>query len=527
MAVKYAAAQNAGDLNVVVVGWNDSTSAINSVTDSKGNTYPAAVGPTTQSGNATQVIYYASNIAAAAAGANTVTVTFNTTVKYPDVRIVEYSGIATSGALDVAVGASGSSATPSSGPLTTTNASDLLVAGNYIASNFLRVGAGYTLRVDTSPDDDIVEDQIVAATGSYSASSTQTVANWWVMQLAAFRAAGSGSADTTPPSAPASLTATAASSTQINLAWSASTDNVGVTGYLDRALPGHRLFKLRADRHLGHGHLQRHRPHRRHRYSYRVRATDAAGNLSGYSATADRQHQQRCRHHAAERAERAHGDQRLGQPDQSRLERLHRQRRGHGLSDRALPGHRLYKLRADRHLGHGHLQRHRPDRRHRYSYRVRATDAAGNLSGYSGTASRRDQQRCRHHAAERPERAHGDQRLDQPDQSRLERLDRQRRGHGLSDRALPGHRVHELRAGRHLDHDELQRHRPHGRDPLQLSRARHRCGREPQCLLGHRQCDHRQRRVRRRLPMCRVRSRIRARPVRSPWSMRQRRARGI
>src|SRR5207249_385215 len=37
--------------------------------------------------------------------------------------------------------------------------------------------------------------------------------------------------DTTKPSAPTNLTATAASSSQINLSWTASTDNVGVTGY--------------------------------------------------------------------------------------------------------------------------------------------------------------------------------------------------------------------------------------------------------------------------------------------------------
>ena len=40
-----------------------------------------------------------------------------------------------------------------------------------------------------------------------------------------------GTSDTTPPSAPANLTATAASPTQVNLAWSASTDDVGVAGY--------------------------------------------------------------------------------------------------------------------------------------------------------------------------------------------------------------------------------------------------------------------------------------------------------
>src|SRR5207245_6124242 len=37
--------------------------------------------------------------------------------------------------------------------------------------------------------------------------------------------------DTTPPSVPTNLSAGAASSSQINLAWTASTDNVGVSGY--------------------------------------------------------------------------------------------------------------------------------------------------------------------------------------------------------------------------------------------------------------------------------------------------------
>ena len=38
--------------------------------------------------------------------------------------------------------------------------------------------------------------------------------------------------DGTPPTAPGSLTATAASATQVNLTWTAATDNVGVTGYV-------------------------------------------------------------------------------------------------------------------------------------------------------------------------------------------------------------------------------------------------------------------------------------------------------
>ena len=45
LAVPYLSAQTAGNLNIVVVGWNDSTSAVSSITDSKGNTYLRAVGP--------------------------------------------------------------------------------------------------------------------------------------------------------------------------------------------------------------------------------------------------------------------------------------------------------------------------------------------------------------------------------------------------------------------------------------------------------------------------------------------------
>jgi hypothetical protein len=48
----------------------------------------------------------------------------------------------------------------------------------------------------------------------------------------------SGAGDTTPPSTPANLSATAVSSTQINLSWTASTDNVGIAGYDIRRCSG-------------------------------------------------------------------------------------------------------------------------------------------------------------------------------------------------------------------------------------------------------------------------------------------------
>src|SRR5882757_4110881 len=58
LSVTYSSAQVAGDLNIIVAGWNNSTATVSSVTDSKGNTYQLAVGPTALAGFLSQSIYY-------------------------------------------------------------------------------------------------------------------------------------------------------------------------------------------------------------------------------------------------------------------------------------------------------------------------------------------------------------------------------------------------------------------------------------------------------------------------------------
>src|SRR5206468_596426 len=90
----------------------------------------------------------------------------------------------------------------------------------------------------------------------------------------------------TPPTAPTGLTAAAANSSQINLSWGASTDNVAVTGYRVERCQGAGCTNFVqvltptgtsvSDTGLCAGTS----------YSYRVRATDAAGNLSSYSNSA-------------------------------------------------------------------------------------------------------------------------------------------------------------------------------------------------------------------------------------------------
>ena len=204
VTLAYPAAQNAGNLNVVIVSWNDASAQVSSLTDSKGNLYHLAVGPTVLTGSAplSQAVYYAKNISAAIAGANTVTLSFNSAAVYPDVRILEYSGLDLLNPLDVSAGATGNSATSNSGAVITTNAMDLLVGANIVWTQTSGPGSGFTQRVITNPNGDIAQDRVVSAVGSYSASAPLSSAGPWMMHVVAFRAAGSPAPTPTPTPAP-------------------------------------------------------------------------------------------------------------------------------------------------------------------------------------------------------------------------------------------------------------------------------------------------------------------------------------
>nr|UOI39493.1 glucoside hydrolase GH55 family beta-1,3-glucanase [Archangium sp.] len=85
--------------------------------------------------------------------------------------------------------------------------------------------------------------------------------------------------DTQAPTTPANLSATAASSSQINLTWSASSDNVGVAGYdiyRNGTLVGTSTTTSYSSTGLTASTT----------YSFTVRARDAAGNVSAVSNTA-------------------------------------------------------------------------------------------------------------------------------------------------------------------------------------------------------------------------------------------------
>ncbi len=89
---------------------------------------------------------------------------------------------------------------------------------------------------------------------------------------------GDGGGDTEPPTAPAGLTVTATTNNSVSLSWSASTDNVAVTGYdvyRNGALAGSTTTRTFTDQGLAAATA----------YGYAVAARDAGGNTSALSTT--------------------------------------------------------------------------------------------------------------------------------------------------------------------------------------------------------------------------------------------------
>jgi beta-glucanase (GH16 family) len=204
VTVPFMRAQGVGDLNVVIVGWNDTAAVVSSVTDTQQNKYTLAVGPTQLGGALSQSIYYSTNIAA---GLNSVTVTFSQSANYPDIRVLEYSGIDPSKPVDVSKFDAGTGGQSSTGTVTTTSATDLLIAGNIVQQMTTGPGTNFNVRQLTFPDGDIAEDQVVTSAGSYNATASLSGAGGWVMQMVAFRAAATEpnppptqTANATPPS---------------------------------------------------------------------------------------------------------------------------------------------------------------------------------------------------------------------------------------------------------------------------------------------------------------------------------------
>ncbi|MGE5529220.1 MAG: sialate O-acetylesterase [Patescibacteria group bacterium] len=196
----------------------------------------------------------------------------------------------------------------SSGPLR--DPAHSYVQGNQMVIAFTHVGGGLVTGSEWQPGGAPVTFYLAGGDGRYYAGTAQIVGNTVVVTSPSvpnpvsvryiwtyadgnlyntdnlpappFEMTPAGSppgGDTEPPTAPANLTATAVSSSRIDLSWSASTDNLGVTGY--------KVFRggVEIDTVTGTTYQDTGLSPST-TYSYYVKAFDAAGNLSPQSNTA-------------------------------------------------------------------------------------------------------------------------------------------------------------------------------------------------------------------------------------------------
>ena len=160
-----------------------------------------------------------------------VTVQFNVPAQYADIRILEYAGIDTVNPVDVTAARTGSQQYQQHGGGDHHQRQRPAVCRQHGGDVHERARH----RVHESDDHDARRghrggpdrhgDRELQGERDAESVPAPGSCRWWRSRQRAARA------DTTPPSAPTGLTATAAGSSGINLSWTASTDNVGVTGY--------------------------------------------------------------------------------------------------------------------------------------------------------------------------------------------------------------------------------------------------------------------------------------------------------
>ena len=157
---------------------------------------------------------------------------------------------------------------------------DVSMQGTQVISNldiFAQAGknAAYDVTIPVS-----------VSNGTLSISFTSVIDNAKVSAIEVTSGTTGLSPDTTPPTVPAGVTATAASSSQINISWAASTDPV-VTGQITSGVAGYKIYRNGAQ--VGTATTTNYADTgltASTTYSYTVSAYDAAGNISAQSTAA-------------------------------------------------------------------------------------------------------------------------------------------------------------------------------------------------------------------------------------------------
>lgn len=177
-SLAFPGAVAADDAIIVCFTFPNGNVSLQAISDSLANSYAQVVGPVVGNG----YDHYIAIAASSPGGNDTVTVTLSAAVTGGwEVLALEYTGLALSAPFDGDSYELGNGVAMSSGSVSTSSPHELLLA--YGHSSAPMPGPGYTTR-DTGPDS-LVEDRVVFATGTYTATAT-TSSGIWTLILATF-----------------------------------------------------------------------------------------------------------------------------------------------------------------------------------------------------------------------------------------------------------------------------------------------------------------------------------------------------
>jgi hypothetical protein len=178
----FSNANGKGNLLVVAVRLGDMNPTV-SLTDSLNNPYALALKQLLNADGDEGYVFYAMN---SAGGTNTIRVAVSSAITIR-LAIHEFSGLALSNSLDVAVGSQGSSNTPVSGSATTSNANELIFGMGFTSnSDNWTAGSGFVLR--ETPGNKIgTEYRITSSAGTANASFGLSPSDLWGAIVVAFQ----------------------------------------------------------------------------------------------------------------------------------------------------------------------------------------------------------------------------------------------------------------------------------------------------------------------------------------------------
>jgi len=183
----------------------------------------------------------------------------------------EPGGAADTTAPSAPTGLTASAVTSSSVTLSWTASTDNVGVTGYDVYN------GTTLARSVTTTSAVMSGLTASTTYGFTVRARDAAGNASAASTALSVKTSAAAADTTPPSTPTGLTAGAVTSSSVTLSWTASTDNVGVTGY--DVYNGTALAASLAGTTVDVSGLTAATT-----YSFTVRARDAAGNVSAASA---------------------------------------------------------------------------------------------------------------------------------------------------------------------------------------------------------------------------------------------------